>query len=318
MSDTAIEMTAASRPLDEGRGAESTVADYVALLKPRVMSLVVFTGFAGLAVAPGEIHPVLAAVAVLCIAVSAGAAGAINMWYDRDIDAVMTRTRNRPIPAGRVPADSALAFGVFLSLGAVMMMGLGVNWLAAGLLALASLFYVFVYTIWLKRRTPQNIVIGGAAGAFPPMIGWAAVTGEVSLAPIALFLLIFMWTPPHFWALALYRRGDYAAAGVPMLPVVAGEAATKRQMLLYTVLLLPIALAPWALGIAGMVYGGAALVLGLLFLLLAVRVMRETGHRAAKQMFGFSILYLFLLFALLVIDRAPGLLGGVGTLGGAA
>jgi protoheme IX farnesyltransferase len=305
-------MTVPETAASQQARAEAGVADYVALLKPRVMSLVVFSGFAGLAVAPGELHPVLAAVAVLCIAVSAGAAGAINMWYDRDIDAVMSRTRNRPIPAGRVEPESALAFGVFLSAASVMMMGLAVNWLSAGLLLLACLFYVFVYTIWLKRRTPQNIVIGGAAGAFPPMIGWAAVTGEVSVPSIALFLLIFMWTPPHFWALALYRRGDYAAAGVPMLPVVAGEAATKRQMLLYTLLLLPVGVAPYFLGIAGIVYGAAAVVLGLLFVLCALRVLRETGYRAAKQMFGFSILYLFLLFALLIVDRAPGLLGDVG------
>jgi protoheme IX farnesyltransferase len=315
VSDTTIDMAHARTALDRGLVAEPGVADYIALLKPRVMSLVVFSGLAGLVVAPGHLHPLLAAVAVLCIAVSAGAAGAINMWYDRDIDAVMSRTRDRPIPAGRVAPDAALAFGVFLSVAAVVMMGLSVNWLAAGLLAAASLFYVFVYTIWLKRRTPQNIVIGGAAGAFPPMIGWAAVTGQVSLASIALFLLIFMWTPPHFWALALYRRGDYAAAGVPMLPVVAGEAATKRQMLLYTLLLLPVALAPWALGVAGLVYGGCAAVLGLAFIGLCLRVLREdgaaTGHRAAKQMFGFSILYLFLLFALLMVDRAPGLVGGM-------
>ncbi len=315
MSDTTIHMNARTATLDEAAGTEARVGDYIALLKPRVMSLVVFTGLAGLVAAPGDLHPLLAAVAVLCIAVSAGAAGAINMWYDRDIDAVMSRTRGRPIPAGRVDPDAALAFGVFLSVAPVMMMGLAVNWLAAGLLAAASLFYVFVYTIWLKRRTPQNIVIGGAAGAFPPMIGWAAVTGDVSVAPIALFLLIFMWTPPHFWALALYRRGDYAAAGVPMLPVVAGEAATKRQMMLYTALLLPVALAPWALGVAGVVYGACALVLGLAFVGLCLRVLREDGaataHRAAKQMFGFSILYLFLLFALLMVDRAPGLVGGV-------
>jgi len=315
VSDTTIHMNARTATLDEAAGTEARVGDYIALLKPRVMSLVVFTGLAGLVAAPGDLHPLLAAVAVLCIAVSAGAAGAINMWYDRDIDAVMSRTRGRPIPAGRVDSDAALAFGVFLSVAPVMMMGLAVNWLAAGLLAAASLFYVFVYTIWLKRRTPQNIVIGGAAGAFPPMIGWAAVTGDVSVAPIALFLLIFMWTPPHFWALALYRRGDYAAAGVPMLPVVAGEAATKRQMMLYTALLLPVALAPWALGVAGVVYGACALVLGLAFVGLCLRVLREDGaataHRAAKQMFGFSILYLFLLFALLMVDRAPGLVGGV-------
>ncbi len=317
MSDTTIDMTnaGAGAALDGGLAAEPRVADYIALLKPRVMSLVVFSGLAGLVVAPGHLHPLLAAVAVLCIAVSAGAAGAINMWYDRDIDAVMSRTRDRPIPAGRVAPDAALAFGVFLSVASVMMMGLSVNWLAAGLLAAASLFYVFVYTIWLKRRTPQNIVIGGAAGAFPPMIGWAAVTGEGDPASIALFTLIFMWTPPHFWALALYRRGDYAAAEVPMLPVVAGEAVTKRQMMLYTALLLPVALAPWALGVAGVVYGVCALVLGLAFVGLCLRVLREdgaaTGHKAAKQMFGFSILYLFLLFALLMVDRAPGLVGGV-------
>ncbi len=316
MSDTTIDMSnaRAGAALDEGLAAEPRVADFIELLKPRVMSLVVFTGFAGLVVAPGHLHPVLAAVGVLCIAVSAGAAGAINMWYDRDIDAVMSRTRARPIPAGRVAPDAALAFGVFLSVAAVMMMGLAVNWLSAGLLAAASLFYVFVYTVWLKRRTPQNIVIGGAAGAFPPMIGWAAATGEVGLGSIALFLLIFMWTPPHFWALALYRRGDYAAAGVPMLPVVAGEAVTKRQMLLYTLLLLPVACAPWALGVAGVLYGATALVLGVLFVGCALRVLAEdgatTGHRAAKRMFGFSILYLFLLFALLIVDRAPGLVGG--------
>jgi protoheme IX farnesyltransferase len=316
VSDTTIDLTAArDRTAFEADGAEARVADYIALLKPRVMSLVVFTGLAGLVVAPGHLHPVLAGVAVLCIAVSAGAAGAINMWYDRDIDAVMSRTRNRPIPAGRVPPDAALAFGVVLSAASVMMMGLGVNWLAAGLLATTILFYVFVYTVWLKRRTPQNIVIGGAAGAFPPMIGWAAVTGEVGLGSIALFLLIFMWTPPHFWALALYRRGDYAAAGVPMLPVVAGEAATKRQMLLYALLLLPVALAPALLGIAGLVYAAAALALGLIFVAMAIAVLREdgaaTGHRAAKRRFAFSILYLFLLFALLIVDRAPGLMGGL-------
>ena len=320
MSDTSIDIAAArNRTAFDEAGSEARVADYIALLKPRVMSLVVFTGLAGLVVAPGHLHPVLAGVAVLCIAVSAGAAGAINMWYDRDIDAVMSRTRNRPIPAGRVSPDAALAFGVFLSAAAVMMMGLAVNWLAAGLLAAASLFYVFVYTVWLKRRTPQNIVIGGAAGAFPPMIGWAAVTAEVSLASIALFLLIFMWTPPHFWALALYRRGDYAAAGVPMLPVVAGEAATKRQMLLYALLLIPVAVAPALLGIAGLLYGAAAVALGLIFVGMALAVLREdgaaTGHRAAKRMFAFSILYLFLLFALLIVDRAPGLIGGL--IGGA-
>jgi protoheme IX farnesyltransferase len=294
----------------EAQAAGARVADFIELLKPRVMSLVVFSGFAGLMVAPGELHPVLATVAVLCIAVGAGASGAINMWYDRDIDAIMQRTRRRPIPAGRVESEAAVSFGVVLAIGAVTLMAVAVNWLAAGLLAFTIAFYVFVYTMWLKRRTPQNIVIGGAAGAFPPMIGWAAVTGEISVASIALFLLIFMWTPPHFWALALYRTGDYAKAGVPMLPVVAGARATKAQMLVYTVLLFPLALAPWALGLTGAVYAAAAAVLGLLFILAAVRVWFDSGERAARQMFAFSILYLFLLFTLLIVDRAPGLLGG--------
>ena len=211
---------------------EATPADFFALLKPRVMSLVVFTGAIGLVVAPGDLHPVLAAVAVLCIAVGAGASGCINMWYERDIDAIMRRTRHRPIPAGRIAPRTALEFGVTLSFASVLLMGLAVNWTAAALLALAIAFYVFVYTVWLKRRTPQNIVIGGAAGAFPPMIGWAAATGDVSPASIALFAIIFFWTPPHFWSLALYRAGDYAAAGIPMLPVVAGPAATRRQIVL--------------------------------------------------------------------------------------
>jgi protoheme IX farnesyltransferase len=294
----------------EAQAVGARVADFIELLKPRVMSLVVFSGFAGLMAAPGDLHPVLATVAVLCIAVGAGASGAINMWYDRDIDAVMQRTRRRPIPSGRVDPQEAVSFGIVLAIGAVTLMALAVNWLTAGLLAGTIAFYVFVYTMWLKRRTPQNIVIGGAAGAFPPMIGWAAVTGEISLASIALFLLIFMWTPPHFWALALYRTGDYAKAGVPMLPVVAGARATKAQMLVYTILLFPLALAPWALGLVGVVYAAAAAILGLLFILAAVRVWFDSGERAARQMFGFSILYLFLLFTLLVIDRAPGLLGG--------
>jgi protoheme IX farnesyltransferase len=280
------------------------VSDYWELLKPRVMSLVVFTGFAGLFVAPGHLNPILAAIAVLCIAVGSGAAGAINMWYDRDIDAVMARTSGRPIPSGRVQPGEALGFGVVLAAGSVVVMGLGVNWEAAALLALAILFYVFVYTMGLKRRTPQNIVIGGAAGAFPPMIGWAAVTGDVSLASVVLFLLIFFWTPPHFWALALFRSDDYAKAGVPMLPVVAGAAATKRQMLIYTLILLPLALAPWGLGIAGPWYAAGALVLSGLFVLSALRVLGSDDERPAKQMFGFSILYLFALFALLIVDRA--------------
>ena len=282
------------------------VADYVAILKPRVMSLVVFTGVVGLALAPGHLHPVLAAVAVLCIAVGAGAAGAINMWYDRDIDGVMRRTAGRPLPAGRMHPGDALGFGVVLGVGAVVTMGLAVNVVAAELLALTILFYVFVYTVWLKRRTPQNIVIGGAAGAFPPMIGWAAVTGQIDWGAIALFGIIFFWTPPHFWALSLYRADDYAAAGVPMLPVVAGVRETKRQMLLYTLVLWPMTLLPWLLGIAGPVYAAAAFVLSTAFTLQAIRVFRDDNDRRAREMFAFSLLYLFLLFSLLLLDPAGG------------
>lgn len=281
----------------------SLFSDYVALLKPRVMSLVVFTGFAGLVVAPGELHPLRAAAAVFCIALGAGAAAAINMWYDRDIDALMKRTCKRPIPAGRVAPEKALALGTVLSLVSVASMALVANWTAAALLALAIGFYVFVYTVWLKRRTPQNIVIGGAAGAFPPTIGWAAVTGQVSLESTALFLIIFFWTPPHFWALALCRAGDYATAGVPMLPVIAGRAETRRQIMIYTSLLILLSFAPLILGIAGFAYGGAVAVMGAYFLLLAVRVLGEQGNRSAHRMFRFSILYLFVLFAALIIEK---------------
>ncbi|MEC8055080.1 MAG: heme o synthase [Pseudomonadota bacterium] len=280
-----------------------TVGDYIALLKPRVMSLVIFTAFVGYVLAPGALHPVLGAIAILAVAVGAGASGAINMWYDRDIDAVMARTKGRPIPAGRVNADEALAFGVVLSIGSVVVMGLAVNWLAAGLLALTIGYYVFFYTMWLKRRTPQNIVVGGAAGAFPPMIGWAAATGEVSIESLVLFAIIFMWTPPHFWALALYRSGDYRAAGVPMLPVVAGRAETRRQIVIYSVLLAPLGVAPWWLGFAGPFYGSVAAVLGGVFLLGAMRVWRDDQERHCRQLFGFSILYLFAIFAMLLVDR---------------
>ncbi len=307
MTDTSLEIAgvdaktavcgAAAQP------AHGQVGDYLALLKPRVMSLVVFTGFAGLVAAPGALHPLLAMVAVLCIAVGAGAAGAVNMWYDRDIDAVMQRTRHRPIPAGRVAPEEALTFGVTLSLFSIMFMGVAVNWTAAALLALASGFYIFVYTVWLKRRTPHNIVIGGAAGAFPPMIGWAAVTGAVSLESIALFLIIFMWTPPHFWALALYREGDYAKAGVPMLPVVAGKEETRRHILIYAALLVPLSLAPVALGMAGAIYGAVAAIMGGYFLWLALRVRRARDDASARRMFGFSILYLFTLFAALIAEH---------------
>ena len=318
-NELTVERPVAAPPLAWSAGE---VRDYLALLKPRVMTLVVFSGFAGLVVAPGTPHPLLGLVAVLCIAVASGAAGAINMWYDRDIDAIMARTRARPIPAGRVAPAEALAFGMVLSLLSVMLMGLALNWVAAGLLALAIGFYVFVYTIWLKRRTPQNIVIGGAAGAFPPMIGWAAASGGVALESLALFALIFVWTPPHFWALSLYREGDYAKAGVPMLPVVAGKPATRRQILLYALLMLPVSLLPAALGTAGLAYGLVAAAMGLAFVALAWRVLVELGERAARQLFGFSILYLFVLFAALIVDVGGVLLGpaslGLTNLGGAA
>src|ERR1700731_3830687 len=243
--------TPTSVPLRLASAPAAGVADYVEILKPRVMSLVVFTGLVGLVLAPGHLHPLLAMVAVLCIAIGAGAAGAINMWYDRDIDAVMRRTASRPLPAGRMMSGEALGFGVVLGIGAVLIMGLAVNTVAAELLALTIAFYVFVYTIWLKRRPPQNIVIGGAAGAFPPIIGWAAVTGDIGWGAIALFGIIFLWTPPHFWALSLYRSGDYATAGVPMMPVVRGKTSTRRQIFAYTLALVPVGLAPAAIGLGG-------------------------------------------------------------------
>ncbi|WP_300297663.1 heme o synthase [Ferrovibrio sp.] len=288
------------------RAAEAHPSDYLALLKPRVMSLVVFTGLVGMVLAPGDLHPTLAITALLCIAIGAGASGAINMWYDADIDAVMARTQGRPIPQGRISRDQALGFGTVLSVASVLVMGLAVNWVAAAILALTIGFYIFIYTMWLKRRTPQNIVIGGAAGAFPPMIGWAAVTGDLSLLPLLLFAIIFMWTPPHFWALALYRSDDYARAGVPMLPVVAGDRETRRQILIYSLLLVPITLSPWALGLAGPLYGGVTAALGAIFLALAVRIWRGNDERPAKHMFAYSILYLFLLFALLLAERGLG------------
>jgi len=285
-------------------GAE--VGDYIEILKPRVMSLVVFTGLVGLVLAPQRLNPVLAAVAVLCIAIGAGAAGAINMWYERDIDALMRRTRSRPLPAGRMAPGEALGFGVVLAVGSVVVMGLALNWACAELLALTIGFYVFVYTMWLKRRTPQNIVIGGAAGALPPLIGWAAATGDIGWGALALFAIIFFWTPPHFWALSLYRAEEYAVAGVPMLPVVAGARETKRQMLLYTLVLWPATLAPWLLGIAGPVYAAGAGGLSLVFTGTAIRVWRDETDRSARQMFHFSLLYLFLIFSLLLFDRLGG------------
>ena len=289
-----------------GGSQGAAVGDYVQILKPRVMSLVVFTGLVGLVLAPGHLHPVLAAVAVLCIAVGAGASGAINMWYDRDIDAVMRRTMARPLPAGRMNPGEALGFGCVLAVWSVVIMGLAVNWVAAELLALTIAFYVFVYTIWLKRRTPQNIVIGGAAGAFPPLIGWAAVTGDIGWGGLALFAIIFFWTPPHFWALSLYRAGEYERAGVPMLPVVSGTRETKRQMLLYTLVLWPVTLAPWLLGIAGPAYAVCAAGLSLRFTGTAVQVWRDGTDRSARQMFQFSLLYLFLIFSLLLLDHVGG------------
>ncbi len=283
--------------------SSAKVGDFIELLKPRVMTLVVFSGLAGVVLAPGHLHPFLAFVAVLCIAVGAGASGAINMWYERDIDAIMNRTRGRPLPSGRVDPAEALAFGGVLTLLSVGLMGVALNWTAAALLAFASFFYVFIYTIWLKRITPQNIVIGGAAGAFPPMIGWAAVTGQVSIESIVLFTLIFLWTPPHFWALALYRNEDYKRANIPMLPVVAGERETKKQMIIYTLLLTPFALAPYFMHIAGAAYLGLAGLLQALFVISALKVWTDKTHKFARIMFGYSIFYLFALFALMMFDK---------------
>jgi protoheme IX farnesyltransferase len=282
--------------------------DFLALTKPRVMTLVVFTALCGLLAARTPINPILGFTAILCIAVGAGASGALNMWYEADLDANMKRTKSRPLPAGRMDRQSALHFGVALAVGSVLVMGLAVNLLAAAILAVSILFYVLIYTVWLKRRTPQNIVIGGAAGAFPPLIGWAAATGHISLLPVLLFLLIFLWTPPHFWALSLFVRTDYAAAGVPMLPVVAGIKATRRQVLIYTLPMAVAAVAPWPLGLTGAIYGGVASLLTAWFLLLAIRVAVSTETDQAlmkpeRALFKFSILYLFVLFGALVVDR---------------
>ncbi|WP_043338070.1 heme o synthase [Belnapia moabensis] len=302
------DVTAAAPPQDL-----SEVKDWVTLLKPRVISLVVLTGICGLLVAPGHLHPTLAIAAVLCIALGAGASGAINMWYDRDIDAVMRRTQNRPIPAGRIEPGAALAYGVGLAVASVLIMGLATNWVAAGVLALSIAFYVFVYTAWLKRRTSQNIVIGGAAGAFPPVIGWAAVTGDVTLAPMILFAIIFFWTPPHFWALSLFAHADYEKVGVPMLPVTHGARETRKQVLVYTLVLLPLTLLPTLLGFAGWLYAVAALLLGAEFLRHSIAVWRDeqdeagrslTGDKPAKKAFRYSLLYLALLFMALAADKA--------------
>ena len=288
------------------RISEASVADYIALLKPRVMSLVVFTALVGLMIAPGHFHPVLAITSILCIAVGGGAAGALNMWYERDIDALMSRTANRPIPRGRVTPGEALAFGLTLAFFSVMTLGILVNWLAGGLLAFTIFFYVVIYTMLLKRWTAQNIVIGGAAGALPPVVAWAAATGSLSPEPILLFLIIFLWTPPHFWALALFRTDDYGRANIPMLPNVAGPDATRLQILLYTVLLVTVAVAPWPLGYFDAVYGATSLVLGAGMMWFAIQVYRHRAGsaalRATRQLFKFSIVYLFMLFAVLLLE----------------
>ena len=282
--------------------------DFLALTKPRVMTLVVFTGLCGMLAAPESIHPVLGFTAILCIALGAGAAGALNQWYEADLDAKMRRTAKRPLPAGRMDRQSALHFGVGLAAFSVILMGLAVNLAAAAILLGSILFYVLIYTVWLKRRTPQNIVIGGAAGAFPPLIGWAAATGEVALLPVLLFSLVFLWTPPHFWALALFVKSDYAAAGVPMLPVVAGERATRRQIGLYTIPMAIVAIAPWPLGLTGAIYGWVAIATTAVFAAMAVQVASRTqgagdAMKPEKRLFSYSILYLFVLFGALVADR---------------
>jgi protoheme IX farnesyltransferase len=307
MSDARIELNTTVETALAGRGS---VGDFVALLKPRVMSLVVFTAIVALAVAPVNLHPIIAVTAILSIAIGAGAAGALNMWFDADIDRVMARTRNRPIPAGTVGRAEALAFGLILSVFSVVVLGLATNWVAAGLLGFTIFFYVAVYTMWLKRATPQNIVIGGAAGAFPPVVAWAAATGTVTLEPIILFLIIFFWTPPHFWALALVRSGDYARAGVPMLPVVAGVDETRRQIFLYSLILVPLGVAPVLAGFGGWLYLSASVGLGVVFLGLAFKLWRGKGAAigpVAKRLFGFSILYLFVLYAALLVENVVGL-----------
>jgi protoheme IX farnesyltransferase len=288
------------------RISEAEVGDYLALLKPRVMSLVIFTALVGLVIAPGHFHPVLAFTSLLCIAVGAGASGALNMALEGDIDALMSRTANRPIPRGRVTASEAMAFGLTLAFFSVMTLGILVNWYAGALLAFTIFFYVVIYTMWLKRRTAQNIVIGGAAGSLPPVVAWVAATGSLSVEPLLLFLIIFFWTPPHFWALALFRSDDYARAGIPMLPVVAGPDATRLQILLYTIVLVAVAVAPWPLGYFDAIYGVTSLVLGAGMLACAVHVYRRRERaeslRATRKMFAFSILYLFALFATLLLE----------------
>jgi protoheme IX farnesyltransferase len=310
MADAAISVAAAK--IETGAGGD--VADYIALMKPRVMFLVVFTALVGLVAAPEGVHPVLALASLICIAAGAGASGALNMWFDADIDARMARTAARPVPRGRVTPEEARSFGAVLAVGSIVCLGVMANWLAASLLAFTIGFYVFVYTMWLKRTTPQNIVIGGAAGALPPMIGWAAATGSISLESFVLFLIIFVWTPPHFWALALLRTGDYAKAGVPMLPVVAGAGATRAQILIYSLILAPLGMAPAVIGLGGALYAAAAAVLGAIFIVMAFDCYSkregEAADRAAKNLFGYSVLYLFLLFAVLLVEHGFGIDGG--------
>lgn len=322
-------MTAEAASWEGGMGS---VGDYIALLKPRVMSLVVFTAFVGLMLAPGEIHPVIAAVALLCITIGAGASGALNMWFDADIDRIMSRTAKRPIPAGKITPNEALAFGLTLSVGSVLTLGLLVNWFAGAFLAFTIFFYVVIYTMWLKRSTPQNIVIGGAAGAFPPMIGWATVTGTITLDSLLLFAIIFMWTPPHSWALALYKSGDYSAAGVPMMPVAKGAKSTRKQILIYTGLYLAATAGPVLTGLGGLVYTGAVVLGGALFALLALRVFNSragdgnnaedelyavrAGDKAARDLFAYSIAHLTLLFAALLVEHGAGAFWALPSFGG--
>ncbi len=286
---------------------ESSVGDYITLLKPGVMSLVVFSGAVGMWLAPGTVHPFIQFIIILTIAAGSGAGGAINMWFDRDIDAQMLRTMGRPVPAGRINSHNALGFGIILGIFAVMTLGLATNWTAAGMLAFAIFFYAVIYTMWLKRATPQNIVIGGAAGAFPPVIGWLAACGQMAVLPWILFLIIFLWTPPHFWALALYRNSDYKRAGIPMMPVVAGLPATKKLMLRYSILLVAITLVPSLMGDLGMVYGVSAAILGGLFVTRTYQVVRSESDLPAKKLFGYSILYLFALLAMMLVDFLGGL-----------
>jgi protoheme IX farnesyltransferase len=296
-------MTAAASPIP------ADWRDFFALTKPRVMSLVIFTGLCGLLAAPERIHPVLAFTAILCSAVGAGGAAALNQWWEADLDAGMKRTAARPLPQGRMNRTDARDFGVAICAGSVLLMGLAIGWLAAAILAISIVYYAVVYTIWLKPRTPQNIVIGGGAGAFPPLIGWVAATGHITLMPVLLFAIIFFWTPPHFWALALFVQSDYAKVGIPMMPVVAGEKSTRRQILIYAVLLLPLSVLPWWIGGAGRLYGLSAVILSAGFLALSVRVgLRvrsgpEDTMKPEKQLFGYSVIYLFALFAALVADR---------------